>query len=79
MTYKELMEILKEIKDDCSARVMCDGCKFNKLEGCALRHIPDEWNLESCYTFPKPEPDQDRGISIEEFGEFYEALKGSEI
>ena len=75
MTYKEIMEILKEIQDDCSARVSCDGCKFYTLEGCALKHIPDLWDLESLYTFPKP-VDTRQGLSIEEFGEALEILEG---
>jgi hypothetical protein len=76
MTYKELMQILKEIQDDCSARVSCDGCKFYKIEGCALNHIPDQWNLEDLYTFPKLVVDTRQGLSIEEFGEALEILEG---
>lgn len=76
MTYKEIMELLKEIQDDCRERFSCDGCKFYTIEGCALQHIPDQWNLELLYTFPKPEF-PNCGISIEDVEEFYEALEGS--
>lgn len=52
MTYKEIMELLKEIQDDCRERVMCNGCKFHTIEGCALHHYPDQWKIELIYTFP---------------------------
>ena len=41
----EVIQILKEISDDCKER-NCDGCKFFTRYGCALKHIPDEWFLD---------------------------------
>ena len=70
MTYKELIEILKEIQDDCKERRMCQGCKFYTIEGCALQHIPDEWNLDLLYIYPEP-------ITPGVVEKFYEALEGS--
>jgi len=46
MTEEELKQILQEIKDDCRERRVCQGCKFCLYEGCALSHMPDEWNLD---------------------------------
>ena len=46
MTTTELKQILQEIKGDCQERKVCQGCKFCLYEGCALSHIPDEWNLD---------------------------------
>lgn len=38
-------QILQEIKDYCREHEVCQGCKFDLHEGCALTHVPDEWNL----------------------------------
>ena len=46
MTDNEMIQILKEISGDCKERWNCDGCKFYLYGGCALQHIPDEWNLD---------------------------------
>lgn len=46
MTIAELKQILQEIKDDCRERKACQGCKFCMYGGCALNHMPDEWNLD---------------------------------
>ncbi|WP_406044041.1 hypothetical protein [Succinimonas sp.] len=75
MTYKEIMELLKEIQDDCRERVMCNGCKFHTIEGCALQNLPDQWKIELIYTFPKPEPDPRQPITPEVIEEFYKELE----
>lgn len=46
MTDREMMQILKEISDDCKEHRICDGCKFYTNEGCALHHFPDAWKLD---------------------------------
>ena len=46
MIDEELMQILKEISDDCKSHRICDGCKFCTNEGCALHHFPDAWKLD---------------------------------
>lgn len=46
MTDNEVIQILREIYDDCAERFYCDGCKFYTCHGCALMHIPDEWILD---------------------------------
>ncbi len=46
MSDEELMEILREIANDCTERKNCDRCKFCKNSGCMLNHIPCEWDIE---------------------------------
>lgn len=46
MTDREMMQILKEISDDCKEHRICDGCKFYTNEGCALHHFPDAWKID---------------------------------
>ena len=43
----ELKQILQEIKDDCIEHTDCQGCKFYSRYGCALKHIPDEWDIDN--------------------------------
>lgn len=76
-TYDELMELLKEIQDDCRERFSCEGCKFCSIEGCALQHIPDQWKIELIYTFPKLELNFDlrQPITPEVIEEFYKELE----
>lgn len=45
VTRSELFQILKEISADCHERNECYGCKFELANGCALRYIPEEWEL----------------------------------
>lgn len=53
MTYRDIMLILKEIHDDCAERKVCNGCKYDTLYGCSLKHIPEEWTIELLYTYPE--------------------------
>lgn len=46
MSDEELMEILREIANDCAERKSCDRCKFDKNSECMLKHIPSEWDIE---------------------------------
>lgn len=46
VSNEELRQILQEIKNDCSERRDCQGCKFDMYDGCALCEIPDEWKLD---------------------------------
>lgn len=51
MTHEEVMQVLKEIRDDCSSAFLhdtCDGCPYfnKKTERCMVRGLPDEWDLE---------------------------------
>ena len=47
METVELKQILQEIKDYCRKHEVCRDCKFDLYEGCALSHVPDEWNLDN--------------------------------
>ena len=46
MTDYEYILYLKVIKDKCTDRYYCDGCKYNTRYGCAFKHIPADWSLE---------------------------------
>lgn len=48
MTHEEVIQILKEIREDCSEAHSCDGCPYlnKKTEMCMIRGLPDEWDLE---------------------------------
>lgn len=47
MDDTEVIQILKEISDDCFYTRHCSGCKFNKNSECILKGNPAEWDLES--------------------------------
>jgi hypothetical protein len=50
LTNKDVLQILQEIKDDCTERRNCKGCRFAVAGGidnsCALQRMPDEWRLD---------------------------------
>ncbi len=49
IAHEEVIQVLKEIADDCSERSRCDRCKFrydDKYGGCVLSGKPDEWKLD---------------------------------
>lgn len=45
MTTNEVIQILEEISTDCHERNECFGCPFDLPEQCALRYIPEQWEL----------------------------------
>ena len=47
MSDIELIQVLREISDDCFYRKNCAGCKFDKNSECVIKGLPCDWDLEN--------------------------------
>ena len=47
MSDTELIQILKEIANDCFYRRNCGGCKFDNNGSCNLSGTPESWDIEN--------------------------------
>lgn len=46
MSKTEVLQILQELKNDCSERRTCIGCKYCPTNYCILSGEPNDWQLE---------------------------------
>ena len=47
MNDEEIMQVLKEISDDCFYRKNCTGCCFDVNGSCAIKGMPCDWDLDN--------------------------------
>ena len=45
------LDMLYKLKDYCSEREDCEGCIFDKSDGCSAvinNEVPQDWNIHEC-------------------------------